>query len=115
MFDGFFDKEYFGERYDSSGFHAALIVGIKPNKENILEDTYYIRDPWRDSQGEFIPDQTTEISMTGEQIFNILFNQIENGIVLIHENVFQLFCEKAISIFSSIWKMAEPELLAAIL
>ncbi|WP_348734971.1 hypothetical protein [Spiroplasma endosymbiont of Ammophila pubescens] len=113
MFGGLFDKEYFGERYYSS-FHAALIVGIKPNKENILEDTYYVRNPWRDSEAEFIPNQTTEISMTGEQIFNILFNQTENGGVLIHEDVFQLFCEKTVSIFSSIWEIAEPELIAAI-
>ncbi len=115
IFGGLFDEEYDEEEeaYNSNP-HAALIVGIKPNKENILEDTYYVRDPWRDSEAEFIIDQTTEISMTGEQIFNILFNQIENGSVLIHEDVFQLFCEKAISIFSSIWEMAEPELIAAI-
>ncbi len=114
MFGGLFDDDEYDDEGCDSSYHAALIVGIKPNKENILEDTYYVRDPWRDSEAEFIPDQTTEISMTGEQIFNILFNQIENGIVLIHEDVFQLFCKKAISIFSSIWEMAEPELIAAI-
>ncbi|WP_338991051.1 hypothetical protein [Spiroplasma endosymbiont of Seladonia tumulorum] len=113
IFGGFFDLEYYGQIFNNAS-HSALIVGIKPNKENILEDTYYVRDPWRDSEGEFILDQTTEISMTGEQIFNILFNQIENGSVLIHEDVFQLFCEKAISIFSSIWEITEPELMAAI-
>ncbi|WP_338990204.1 hypothetical protein [Spiroplasma endosymbiont of Seladonia tumulorum] len=113
IFGGFFELEYYGQIFNNAS-HSALIVGIKPKKENILEDTYYVRDPWRDSEGEFILDQTTEISMTGEQIFNILFSQIENGSVLIHEDVFQLFCEKAISIFSSIWEMTEPELIAAI-
>ncbi|WP_338992734.1 hypothetical protein [Spiroplasma endosymbiont of Seladonia tumulorum] len=118
MFGGLFDEKYDGES-DNHHIHAALIVGIKPNKENILEDTYYVRDPWKDSEDEFIlDDQTTEVSMKGEQIFNILFNQTKNGSVfgkvLIHEDVFQLFCEKAISIFSSIWEMTEPELIAAI-
>ncbi len=107
MFGGFFTSEDINR-------HTALIVGIKPNKENILEDnTYYVRNPWIDMEDEFIP-VTTENTMTGEQIFNILFNQTENGRLLIHENVFQLFCEKAISIFSSIWEIAEPELIAAI-
>ncbi|WP_348736892.1 hypothetical protein [Spiroplasma endosymbiont of Ammophila pubescens] len=66
MFGGLFDDDEYDDEGCDSSYHTALIVGIKPNKENILEDTYYVRDPWRDSEAEFIPDQTTEISMTEE-------------------------------------------------
>ncbi len=53
MFGGFFDEESDGI-IDLDSSHAALIVGIKPNKENILEDTYYVRNPWRDSEAKFM-------------------------------------------------------------
>ncbi len=59
MFGGLFDDDEYDDEGCDSSYHAALIVGIKLNKENILEDTYYVRYPLIDSEAEFIPDQTT--------------------------------------------------------
>jgi len=107
----------FSDDAGNAGEHAALIVGMKPNKENILNDTYHIRNPWRRFDADFDLNQSTETTMTGEQLFNTLLpssTDVSVGDILIHEDAFSLFCQKAVDIFSTIWEMAEPELLALI-
>ncbi len=88
-----------------SDWHIFLIVGIHPDIDP-LKTLYFVRDSDPEEAHDSIDpndEENTETSLTGQELFNILFSNYEYGDLLINSEVYLQFIVAYIKHYNKIW------------